>query len=176
MPLNNKVNKMRFKLIMVSFLLGVSFFAQGQKKVTSEAFNTMLQSLLQHSVPEVLPMDCVTSTEVVYLDAREKKEYEVSHLPNARWVGYNTFKLKKVQDIDKNTPIVVYCTVGFRSEKIAEKLLNAGYSNVANLYGGIFEWMHAGKTVMNDSITQNVHTYDKEWSQWFDENSGNKIY
>lgn len=167
---------MRLHIIIVSFLLGVSFFAQGQKKVTNEAFDTMLQSLLQHSVPEVLPEDCSTSTEVIYLDARERKEYETSHLPNAQWVGYDTFRMKNVKSIPKDQKLIVYCTVGFRSEKVAEKLIKAGYTNVANLYGGIFEWMHTDNKIVNDSVTKNVHTYNKEWSKWLQEGTGNKIY
>lgn len=167
---------MRLKFILISFLLGISFFAQGQKKVSNEAFDTMLQSLLQHSVPEVLPKDCVTSTEVIYLDAREKKEYEVSHLPNAQWIGYESFQLKNIKHIQKDHKLVVYCTVGFRSEKVTEKLIAAGYTNVANLYGGIFEWMHTSNNVVKDSVTKNVHTYNKEWSQWLSEGVGNKIY
>jgi len=33
----------------------------------------------------------------------------------------------------------VYCSLGIRSEVIAKKLKKAGYTNVFNLYGGIFE-------------------------------------
>lgn len=164
------------QILFLLLTLGISFFAQGQKKVSNEKFDNMLQSLLQHSVTEVTPEECATSTEVLYLDAREKKEYEVSHLPNAKWIGYTNFKLKRMQNIPKDTKIIVYCTVGLRSEKIAQKITNAGFSNVSNLYGGIFEWMHMGKKVMNDSVTKNVHTYNKEWSQWLNDNTGNKIY
>ncbi len=42
--------------------------------------------------------------------------------------------------IGEESKVVVYCSVGYRSEKIAEKLKAAGYKNVFNLYGGIFEW------------------------------------
>ena len=159
------------------FLLFIcfSFFAQGQKKVTNGDFDNMLQGLLSHSVTEVTPKEC-SSTEVIFLDARELEEFKVSHIPNATWVGYDTFKLKNVESISKDSKIVVYCTVGYRSEKISEKLIKAGYSDVSNLYGGIFEWMHTGNKVMDHSVTKNVHTYDKEWSQWLIEGTGNKIY
>jgi len=50
-----------------------------------------------------------------------------------------------------------------------------GYSNVSNLYGGIFEWVHQNKNVyQNNSTTQKIHTYDKEWSKWL--KKGEKIY
>ena len=38
---------------------------------------------------------------------------------------------------DKNKPIVVYCTTGFRSEEAYKKLKKIGYTNVYNLYGGL---------------------------------------
>jgi len=171
------MNNIRLYSILITCLIHLSFFAQGKEtKVSNEAFNGMLKELLQHSVTEVLPEDCNNREEILYLDTRERKEYDVSHLPNAKWVGYTTFAKKRINDIPKDTKIVVYCTVGYRSEKIAEKLLKMGYQNVANLYGGIFEWIHSGKNVVNDSITNNVHTYNKEWAQWVDGSIANKIY
>ena len=70
-------------------------------------------------------------TNAFILDAREKEEYNTSHLKNAIFVGYSTFELdsvlSKIQN--KNSEIVVYCSIGIRSETIASKLKKAGYSN-----------------------------------------------
>ena len=40
-------------------------------------------------------------TEAIILDAREHKEYKVSHLKNAIFVGYNNFKLKNFTKITR---------------------------------------------------------------------------
>ncbi len=164
------------KIIYVVFLWSGLLFAQ--KQVSNAAFGEMLANLLQHSVHEVLPNEIEDTTSVLFLDAREKKEFKVSHIKNATWVGYSTFKLKRVKNIAKDTPIVVYCTVGYRSEKVAEQLKEAGFSNVSNLYGGIFEWMHQHKKIhcKNQDIeeTENVHTFDEEWSQWLQ--NGKKVF
>ena len=79
---------------------------------------------------------------LLILDAREHQEYKASHLKDAIYVGYDDFNLESVQkDIpNKDQDIVVYCSLGIRSEDIAKKLKKAGYTNVKNLYGGIFEW------------------------------------
>lgn len=140
------------------------------------AFDTMLDQLLNHSVNEVSPTDLQSKDNIILLDAREKKEYTTSHIENSIWIGYNDFRLKRVKNIPKNKPIIVYCSVGFRSEKIAEKLTKAGYEDVSNLYGGIFEWVHQGHKVYTDKDleTNKVHTFDKEWSQWL--TKGKKIY
>jgi rhodanese-related sulfurtransferase len=117
-------------------------------------------------------------TNITLLDAREIKEYEISHLKNALSVGYDDFDIKKTSAnlADKNSIIVVYCSVGIRSEDIAEKLQKAGYKNVYNLYGGIFEWKNNGYLVYDkdNQETEKVHTFNKEWSKWLIK--GEKIY
>ena len=70
--------------------------------------------------------------------------------------------------MDKNTPIVVYCSVGYRSEKIGEKLRKAGYTNVTNLFGGLFTWANENRPLKNkaDQPTRAVHGYGKAWSKY----------
>lgn len=115
--------------------------------------------------------------EYVLLDTRELKEYEVSHLKNALYVGYDDFNIdyvkKKIQN--KNEKIVVYCSLGVRSETIGIKLKEAGYTNILNLYGGIFEWKNQNFHVYSNTgnKTVNVHAYSKTWSKWL--LKGNKI-
>lgn len=155
-----------------SILFIVTLFtlvATAQKKVLNPKFNIMLDTLLTHSVKEVSPLDIAKNKDIVYLDSREKREFKISHIDNATWIGFTSFNLKKVKDIPKDKKIVVYCTVGYRSEKIAEKLLNAGFTDVSNLYGGIFEWVHHNQSVVNnDGVTKEIHTFDKDWAKWLD--------
>ncbi len=114
----------------------------------------------------------------VLLDARELKEFKVSHLKNAIHVGYDYFDLEKTTSklADKNTMIVVYCSIGIRSEDIAEKLQKAGYKNVFNLFGGIFEWKNKQNIVVDslNNPTEKVHTFSKEWSLWL--KKGIRVY
>ncbi|NNC45701.1 MAG: rhodanese-like domain-containing protein [Winogradskyella sp.] len=116
--------------------------------------------------------------QVVLLDAREQIEYEVSHIKDAIFVGYNDFNIASVTEKieDKTTSIVVYCSVGIRSENIGERLKSAGYKNVYNLFGGIFEWINKDLPVYNSAHqpTDNVHAYSKYWSKWLEK--GKKRY
>lgn len=114
----------------------------------------------------------------VLLDARELKEYKVSHIRNAIHVGYDKFNLKETASklTNKKATIVVYCSIGIRSEDIAEKLQKAGYKNVFNLFGGIFEWKNK-QNILVDSLsnpTEKVHTFSKEWSKWL--KKGIRVY
>lgn len=135
----------------------------------------MLRSLLSHTVTEVDVEEVEAIDHKVYfLDSREKNEFNVSHIKDAIWVGYDDFDIERVKNIPKDEPIVVYCSVGYRSEKVSEKLIAAGYTNVSNLYGGIFEWVNQEQPVFNESgETQNVHPYDFKWGVWL--KKGNKV-
>jgi len=147
------------------------------QEVKDKAFDTLIDSLLSHSVDEIgvgeLHSNLSTYT---LLDAREKREYNVSHLPKSTWVGYTNFSAQRVKHLDRNTPIVVYCSIGVRSEHIATEMTNLGFKEVYNLYGGIFEWSNQSFPLENkhQETTQKVHAYDKTWGVWLD--GENKVY
>lgn len=105
----------------------------------------------------------------LFLDARETAEYQVSHLPGARMIGYNKPDFSILNDIDKKRPVVVYCTIGYRSERMANDLRKKGFSNVYNLYGSIYAWRLAGFPLEDaeGNPTEKVHTYDKKWGTYF---------
>ena len=161
------------KIIFLIVLTSLNSFSQKNLKQLLKKFN-------QESVPYIHVENLNDKDEnIVLLDAREPREFEVSHLNKAICVGYDHFDLKKtIQQLpeDKNTKIVVYCSLGIRSEDIAEQLKKAGYKNVFNLYGGIFEWKNKGNSVVNknNKPTEEVHAFDKEWGVWL--TKGIKIY
>ncbi|CAM4306450.1 rhodanese-like domain-containing protein [Gillisia hiemivivida] len=146
-----------------------------------ESLDKLLSKYNSHSIPyisvEELKMQS-DNEKVFILDAREKEEFEVSHLKNSIYVGYNNFSAKNVTSKikDKSVPIVVYCSLGIRSENISEKLKDAGYTNIKNLYGGIFEWMNKGYSVYDSSNneTQKIHAFSKHWTKYL--NKGEKVY
>lgn len=161
---------MKKTIYILAVLCSVSLSGQSLKKLLKK-YNT--ESVAYASVAFVK-----ANSSFVLLDAREQKEYDVSHLKNAIQVGYDHFDLAKTTSklTDKNATIVVYCSVGIRSEDIAEKLQKAGYKNVFNLYGGIFEWKNKQNIVVDslNNPTEKIHTFSKEWSTWL--KKGIKVY
>ena len=144
--------------------------------VKSKTYNLLLKKLLKHDVPEI-SVDSLSkiNPSVLLLDARELEEFNVSHLSNAKFVGYKNFNIDSLSYTDKKQPIVVYCSVGYRSEKISEKLISAGFTNVQNLYGGIFEWKNKKLEVFDaNGVTNNVHPYSKTWGLWL--KNADKVY
>ena len=163
---------MRYLLILLFSLFTFSTYAQ----VESKAFKVLLETMLSKSVTTVSVEHAKKMKNVVFLDTRERQEFEVSHIKNARWVGYDTFSFANLKDIPKEANIVVYCSIGVRSEKIGEKLQKAGYQHVHNLYGSIFEWVNQGNEVidMQGKPTKKVHAYSPTWGIWL--NKGEKVY
>ena len=156
-------------LLPVALMLPVGLVrAQSAPTTDNQKFDEMLSGLLSHPEMAVSVEQCPNPEQAVFLDARAKTEYEVSHIPTSRWVGFSAFSKKDVRDLDPSKPVVVYCSVGYRSEKITRRLKKMGFSNVRNLYGGIFAWKNQGRQVVNTQgqPTDRVHTYNKKWGQW----------
>ena len=145
-----------------------------------ENFEEMVDGLISKSVPlisvEELSLALKDNPDLILLDAREKSEYKVSHLENANYVGFDLFKKKSVAELPKDKKVVVYCTVGYRSEVIAAKLQKLGFTDVHNLYGGICDWVNKEQPIVDPegNATQKVHTYDESWGQWFQK--GDKVH
>ncbi len=98
------------------------------------------------------------------LDTRTLEEYEVSHLYGATHSSSVESALKVLATVDKGHPVVAYCSVGYRSAKMAKKLREAGFSQVYNLEGSIFEWVNAGRAIYRgEKRVHVVHPYDKMW-------------
>jgi len=133
-----------------------------------------VKRLYRNTVPVVRSPEL--SSRAVILDTREREEFQVSHLPHAKWVGHDDFDLGRMAGISKSDTIIVYCSIGYRSERVGEQLLKAGYTNVFNLYGGIFQWKNANGVVVNaqNDTTQRVHCYNKNWSRFL--KNGEKVY
>lgn len=141
----------------------------------STTYKILLKTLYDSEFPTLKPEHITDVHKYQILDTREQAEFEVSHLKDAQWVGYDTFKLKSVTNLDKTKPILVYCTVGARSEDIGKKLKTAGFTKVYNLYGGIIHWANKDKPLYHkDIITNRVHTYTMTWGIWL--NKGVKVY
>ena len=104
--------------------------------------------------------------EPLLLDARSPAEYAVSHLPGARWVDAKAPAAEVVSYLGTNQPVVVYCSVGYRSSRLAARLQQAGRTNVFNLDGSIFQWANEDRRLERDGQpAKEVHPYNKTFGQ-----------
>ncbi|WP_022834878.1 rhodanese-like domain-containing protein [Salisaeta longa] len=108
-----------------------------------------------------------TRAAPVLLDARTPEEFAVSHLPGARRIDPGATNYKALQDtLARDTPVVVYCSVGYRSAGVVQQLRQQGFTNVYNLRGSIFQWANEGRPVYRRGRrVQAVHPYDATWGR-----------
>ncbi|AII54347.1 hypothetical protein N008_20460 [Hymenobacter sp. APR13] len=78
------------------------------------------------------------------LDVRRPDEFAGGHLPGALNIDVTAPDFaRRVAMLDKTLPVCVYCRSGARSASAAGQLTKAGFSDVANLLGGVLDWPHA---------------------------------
>lgn len=145
------------------YLLALTLMSCGQK---DETFDEMVQRMASDQVAIIYPEDIPDGA--ILVDRREPEELEVSMIPGA--ISDIDFE-KKVErgELEPTTPVVVYCSVGYRSGLYGKDLQDQGFAEVYNLYGGIFHWVNSGRGVENvRGVTDSVHTYNKKWSQWLE--------
>jgi len=168
--------------LVFSFLL-ISNLSCAQQVQTSASctnldFDKKVRKLLDLSVTPVTPEELKVMDGVLLLDTREKEEYDISHIEGAEYMGYKEYDGDLLRDVPKDTPIVVYCSIGYRSEKIGEKIQKLGFTKVYNLYGSIFEWVNQDNPIVdnNNEPTDKIHTYNRNWSKWVEEGKAVKVW
>ena len=163
-------------LLTILFLSSIQGISQD---VLNPTFDERLEKLLSFTVPVIdVPEANENADDYIFLDARELEEYQISHIPGARYIGYKKFNEDLLEGISHDDKIIVYCSVGYRSEKIGKKLEKLGYTTVYNLYGSIFEWINCDLPLENQQgiATDSIHTYNKNWSQWVDDKEVIKVW
>ena len=100
------------------------------------------------------------------LDVREREEYEVSHLESAVAAHSRQEALEALEGVPPERPVVLYCSVGYRSSEMAGFLEKKGFKNVFNLEGSIFAWANEGRPVYRGGErVHEVHPYDRVWGR-----------
>ncbi len=115
-------------------------------KLVSEA-----QATITEITPAMLQQRLAQGDRFYLLDVREAAEWQQGHLPSAQHLSKGILE----RDIEKivpneNTPIVLYCSGGFRSVLAAKNLQQMGYQQVVSLQGGATAWQQAGYEMVRD--------------------------
>ncbi len=104
-------------------------------------------------------IELVGDPEVVFVDVRDPEEQAVSMIPGA--VTSEVFLAEP--DRYRDQRIIGYCTISFRSGKLAVKMARKGMT-IVNLKGGLLAWVHAGGVLVRGykPVTQ-LHVYGRKW-------------
>ena len=115
----------------------------------------------QQSVSVIENVDAKTFKELVdagngiILDVRTPEEVSEGYINNASTINlYDEDFNAKINLIQKDKQIYVYCKSGGRSSEAAELLKKNGFSKVYNLKGGISEWENKGFPIVKPDGTK----------------------
>lgn len=85
----------------------------------------------------------------VFVDVRTPSEWNDGHLSRALHLPLDQLNERATTLLpDRNTPIVIYCRSGRRSDIAASTLRSLGYSQVVAMRGGLSDLARAGYPVM----------------------------
>ena len=94
------------------------------------------EPIKQMSVAEL--KNALDSNDVVLIDVRGSEERALASLDAARSMDGDT--MKEIEAMDKDTALAFICHTGNRSQVAAEYFRKQGFTNVANVAGGIDAW------------------------------------
>lgn len=125
---------MRKIILSISLLLGVilTALAQQPKDIDAKTFKTLMES-----------------NRGTVLDVRTPNEFLQGYIEGATNISSDDPERDKKLDIlNRDKPIYVYCVMGARSSSVANKLTERGFKEVYNLSSGILGWKKAGFKVV----------------------------
>jgi len=103
-------------------------------------------------------------TPILLVDVRAPEEFAVSHLQGAVNLR-KTAQIMQTTAERKATTTILYCSVGFRSSRIAHRMTQQGARDVFNLEGSIFQWANERRPIFQgETIVQQVHPYGRRWA------------
>ncbi|KAF6032334.1 hypothetical protein EB796_009355 [Bugula neritina] len=117
--------------------------------------------------------------QVTLLDARPIEEFEISRIEGAARVDPDHLQesIPQVEELIDATPtdqpVVLYCSIGYRSCLVADKLINKWKNSpgksrpIYNLEGSLFKWANESRPLVDNSgsPTKLVHPYNNVWGR-----------
>lgn len=80
------------------------------------------------------------------LDVRQPEEWRQFHIPGATLIPLGELP-NRLNEVPKDKEVVVVCRTGHRSAQGRDILLNAGFTNVTSMAGGVTQWQAQGLAI-----------------------------
>lgn len=120
------MNRIVLNFLVAGFLL--PFFGSAQTLLPLDVFKQKIASESQGQL----------------VDVRTPPEYAQGHLPKATNMDFrDPVFVQKIETLDKNKPVFVYCLSGGRSGQAAKLLAEKGFKEVYDMQGGYLKWSAA---------------------------------
>lgn len=118
------------KWFVLPLLIILTFVTQGlaaERNITSRDAKVLLEK----------------NKNIYLLDVRTPQEYSQARLSGSVLIPIGEFE-RRVNEVPKNRPVLVYCAVGSRSKPVASYLSKHGNKEVYNMTDGIVGWYRNG--------------------------------
>lgn len=126
---------MKYLLLLLVLVLA----AIGIKKIY--AHQAAKNSCFENIDNKMFKSKMLDTASVIILDVRTKQEHQSGHIASSINIDVLEKNFQaKVQKLDKNKPLLVYCRSGGRSVKAALILCDLGFKKVYNLSNGYMGW------------------------------------
>ena len=138
--------------VIFLFLFSTAFSCIGQTDSSSKADAALFNKGIQEK-------------NVQLLDVRTAAEYKSGHIKNslqADWNDKSQFT-NRIQFVDKDKPVYIYCLAGGRSAAAADWMRKNGFTNVTELTGGINAWKKA-ELPLEGMPDEKQMTVEEYWS------------
>lgn len=97
----------------------------------------MYNNLIGSEFKEAIDQD----DSIVLIDVRTEGEFRNGHIPEAILINmFSPDFQQKIQSLDKDKKYFIYCRSGARSAHACSMMAHMGFKELANLYGGLFDW------------------------------------
>lgn len=147
-----KINKRSIRLI--TLVVASIFFIIALSSCTSQAplaglggadsaHTVQLEEVREITIDEAYQL---YQDKVAFLDVRTPEEWNVAHVPGATLLPLDDLEAR-VGELPNDLKLVVYCRSGNRSAEAARILMEAGFSDVYSVDGGLNDWIEAGYEV-----------------------------
>ena len=90
-------------------------------------------------------------TAALIVDVREPREFESLRAPGAVLLPLAEF-VARYTDLPQDRPLLLLCRSGARSQRATAFLVQQGFSDVANIDGGMIAWKGAGLPVRSGPL------------------------
>lgn len=123
-------------LVVVVAIAAALFVIQRTNQVAAPASSFPL---------EIQPAEALKLREegAFMLDVRQPDEYAAVHIPGVTLIPLGELS-GRLSEVPEDQKIVVVCRSGNRSAQGRDLLLNAGYTQVTSMAGGMTDWSAAG--------------------------------
>lgn len=132
--------------ITILFTLVLSIFAVSACQTASTEISGDAQiSAKQNEIKQVSveqAKNAVETKDVQFVDVRTVEEYTGEHAPKTVNLPLDSLE-NELLKLDKTKPVYIICQTGRRSQKGAEILQKAGFTDIYNVEGGTSAWVDA---------------------------------